>query len=84
MKLLKIDWLDSYSSTDNTKSERFIQESVGWYAGEDKDYIRLAQNLGEGEVGVPYTHILKRNITSSTILTETSSSTPLKTPKRKS
>jgi len=62
--LLKIEWLDAYASLEDAKTRHFLQVSVGFKAEETKEYIRLAQNLTDGQPNAPYMHIVKSTIIS--------------------
>lgn len=65
MKILKVKFLDHYTTVEERIKEKFHLECVGWKIAEDKTYLRLAMILDDdGELSSPYMSILKNNIIS--------------------
>lgn len=42
---LKVTWRDSYASLEETPSDDYVFETVGYFHDEDKNYLRLSMNL---------------------------------------
>ena len=65
MKLLRVRFLDHYTTIEERIKEKFHLECVGWLISEDKNYVRLAMTIDDdGELSSPYMNILKNNIVS--------------------
>jgi hypothetical protein len=63
-----VRWLDSYCSIEDDKFKDWYVTTVGWYVGEDKHYIKIAQNNTDGEGTAPFMFINKAWIKSKRVI----------------
>ena len=62
-KKLLVVYLDHYHTDTLVPAGNYIMKTVGFYAGQDKNYLHLALNLDDdGSVRTPFMYILKKCI----------------------